>query len=152
MQVENTCANDVESCSGMLGSRFWNRFNISYKDRIVSKKGEKFELDRSNWKNDANFKLTHENIGAEMVEASIAVEFDEHVWMDSDGYIFDKKDSMGFIVTHSMNHFDYFIVADELGGNVSQKGDVRVGGTRLLCKKGLAPKKLDQIKTNTSTY
>ena len=36
-----------------------------------------------------------------------AVEFDEHVWMEIDGQIFDEKDSVVFIVTHSMTHSHY---------------------------------------------
>ena len=37
---------------------------------------------------------------------------------------------------HRITRPDYFIVADELGGNISQKGDGHAGGTRLICKKG----------------
>ena len=53
----------------------------------------------------------HEIVGAEIVEASAAVEFDKPVWMESDGKICDGKNSVGFMVTHSTNNPDYFIVA-----------------------------------------
>ena len=55
-----------------------NMFKIRHKDRIVSKKVDKFELDHTNWTVYANFKLMCDNIGAEMIE-DIAVEFDDPV-------------------------------------------------------------------------
>ena len=99
-------------------------------------------MDRDNCITNANFKLTHDSIKAEMVEANIAVEFDEPVWMDSRGNICEEKDATGFKVTYDIRHPDYFLVADELGGNISQKGDGYIGGTRLLCKKVSVPKKV----------
>ena len=84
-----------------------------------------------------------------MVEANVAVEFDEPVWIESDGNFCDKKDSVGFMVTHSITHPGYFMVADELRGNISQKGDMHVRGTRLLCEKVSVPK---QISSNEDKH
>ena len=50
-----------------------------------------------------------------MVEANVAVEFDELVWMDAHGNICEEKDVTGFKVTHDVRHPDYFLVADEIG-------------------------------------
>ena len=77
-----------------------------------------------------------------MVEANVTFEFDGPVWMDAHGNICKEKDAAGFKVTHDITHSDYFLVADELGDKMSQKGDGHVGGTRLLCEKELAPKKI----------
>ena len=99
-------------------------------------------MERANWTACVNFKLTHDNIGAEMVEANIAVEFDEPFWMDTYGSICEENDAAGFKVTHDIRHPDYFLVAYELGGNIRQKGDGHIGGTRLLCEKRSAPKKV----------
>ena len=38
-KLKHTHVSDIESCSGMLGMGYWNRFKIRHKDRIVSKKG-----------------------------------------------------------------------------------------------------------------
>ena len=45
-------------------------------------------------------------------------------------------------MTHDVTHPHYALVADELGGNISQKGDGYVGGTKLLCEKGSVPRKI----------
>ena len=87
-----------------------------------------------------------------MSEANMAVEFDEPVQMDSDGQICDEKDSVGLIFTQRMTHTDYFTEADELGGNISQKGDENAGHTRLLCEKGSAPKRIISNQENTLPY
>ena len=99
-------------------------------------------MDRANWTAYANFMLMCDNVRAEMVEDRILVEFDEPVWMDARGNIFEEKYDAGFKVTHDIAHPDFFLVADELGGNESQKGDGHVGGTRLLCERGLVSKKI----------
>ena len=62
--------------------------------------------------------------------------------MDAHGNIYNEKDAARFKVTHGVRYPNYFLVADELGGNISQKGDGHIGGTRILCEKGSAPKKM----------
>ena len=69
----------------MLVDGHLNRLKSRHKDNAVSKKCNKFELDRANWTTYTNFKLMHVNIGVEIVEANIATENDEPIWMDSTG-------------------------------------------------------------------
>ena len=107
-KLKHDCISDIESCSGMLGMGYQNRFKIRHKDRIVSNKGEKIELDRANWTTHANFKLMCDNVGAEMSEDNIAVGFDEPIWMGAYGNIYEEKDAAGFKVTHDIRHPDYF--------------------------------------------
>lgn len=64
-----------------------------------------------------------------MVEEKIAVKFDEPVQMDINGHICEEKDAVGFKVTHDIMDLDYFLVADELGGNISQKSNGHIRGT-----------------------
>ena len=45
-------------------------------------------------------------------------------------------------MTRNVIFLSYAIVADELGGNVSQKGDGHVGREKFLCEKGLARRKV----------
>ena len=61
----------------MLGNGYWNRFKALHKDKIVPKKGEKFELDRVNWTICANFKLVYDNTGLEMTEENVETKYDE---------------------------------------------------------------------------
>ena len=107
-------------------------YNERHKDKIVSKTDKPFEFDRENWTNYANFKLVHDNIGGEMTESKIATECDEPVRMDGTGNGCEEKDASDFKVIHEITHPDYFMVTDELGSNISQKGNGNVGDTRIL--------------------
>jgi len=49
--------------------------------------------------------------------------------MDINGHICEEKDAVGFKVTHDIMDLDYFLVADELGGNISQKSNGHIRGT-----------------------
>ena len=95
------------------------------------------------------FFLVHDNVSNEMVAAGIAEVVEEPMHMHKDGNIFSEKDAFGFKVTHETKYPEHFIMADEVGGNISQKGDGHIGGTRLLCEKGSVPKISLRAKTIT---
>ena len=65
----------------------------------------------------------HNNVGDEIVVTGISEVFDQPVSMDKEGNIFSKRDSFGFKVTHNIKHPEYFIIVDEVGGNLSKKGN-----------------------------
>ena len=71
-----------------------------------------------------------------MVEAKITVEFDVPAWMDVHANIREEKYAAGFKVTHDITHPDYLLLANELGGNTSQKGDGYVGALDFFAKRG----------------
>ena len=132
---------DVNDVPGTVGSGCWCAFKKRHAHRIVSKRGHKFELDRSNLTTYANFEQMHDNIATEMIEDGIVVELEEPACKDRNGNTCSKEDSFGCKVTHEIIHHHYALVAHELGGNISQKGDSHVGGTKLLCEKGSVPRK-----------
>ena len=112
---------------------------------LCSKKGQKFELDRSSWSTYTNFNHMYSKIVEEMEDAGVAKRLPEPVWMDREGEIVGEEHAFGCKVTHRIIHPEMVIVFDELGGNISQKGDGHVGGQLLLCEKGETP----QIKVST---
>jgi len=115
----------------------------------VTKKGEKYELDRQNWTTYSNFKLMYDNIAIEMVDSGIAIELDTPLWKDAYGHNCEKQFAYRFKVTYDIVDPDYFLMADEVGGNLNQKGDGHVGGTRLICERGTVLKK---VTSNTEKH
>ena len=72
-----------------------------------------------------------------MVETGVAVELDSPVWMDRAGNeVEDEADTYGCKVTHKVIRPDMCICGDEVGGNLSMKGDGNEGGKLLLGERG----------------
>ena len=112
---------------------------------LCSKKGQTFELDRSLWSTYANFNHMYSKIVEEMEDAGVAESLPKPVWMDCEGKILGEEHAFGCKVTHWIIYPVNVIVFDELGGNISQKGDGHVGGQLFLCEKEETP----QVKVFT---
>ena len=57
---------------GTVGVGYWNGFKKRNADKIVSKRGQKYELDRDNWTTYSNFLQMYDQIYEEMEEAGVA--------------------------------------------------------------------------------
>ena len=108
----------------------------------MTRQGENFEFDQQNWTNYSNFKLACDNIAMEMINIAIAVELEVAVWKDERGLDCAEKLFCGFQATHDVGHPTYFLIVDEVRGNVSQKGDGCRGGIQFMHERGLVPKKV----------
>ena len=71
-----------------------------------------------------------------MISAGIAEEYEEPMFMDRAENVCSERGAFGFKVTHNIAHPEHFMMADEVGGNVSQKGDGHIGGKGFYMKKG----------------
>ena len=76
------------------------------------------------------------HIYEEMEDAGVYRKLEESVWMDEDGNVVTENQALGCQVTHEIIRPDMCVVGDEVGGNLSMKGDGRVGGELMLCQKG----------------
>ena len=72
--------------------------------RIVSRRGQKYELDRHNWTTYRNFRNIYEHTYLEMVEAGVAQRLPAPIWMDRHGKECTEKDALGCMVTHKLCH------------------------------------------------
>jgi len=116
-----------------LGPGYWKGFLKRNKHRLVSKKGQKYALDRKDWSTYRNMYKMYNEIYAEMTEAGVAVELEEPIWVDKDGNeVNQQSQAVGRKITHRIIHPDYTLHADEVGGDTSQKGDGHVGGVKFL--------------------
>ena len=129
---------------GKIGLGYFNLFMKRHADKLTSKRGHKYELDRSNWTTYQNFKQMYDNICDALLDCKIAVPFDQSVWMNKEGQSVsrDDNDRIGMKVTIDIIRPDLCLLADEVGCNTCQKGDGHVGGKRLVCQKGCVPYKV----------
>ena len=135
---------------GQVGAGFWRGFMRRNKDKIVSRKGKKYELDRASWSTYANFAQMYDGVIIELVDANVAVERVTPSWMDRDGFECEEKDAFGCMVTHDITDPDMVLTLDEVGGNTSQKGDGQIGGELMLCATGTTPSR--KINTKDKHY
>jgi hypothetical protein len=121
---------------GKIGHNYWYAFLERNKDKLQTKKGRKFELDRSKWNKYRNFKRMYDDIEDEMIEAGVAIRLDEPVWMDDKGNRVEENQSKGFKVKTRLTRADMCLVMDEVGCNLSMMKDGHAGGQKFVVGKG----------------
>lgn len=124
---------------GSVGPGYWRCFMKRNKHKIVSKRGQKYALDRQNWTTYANFLHMYQHSINEMVDAGVAKKLDAPKWMDRNGDECEESQALGCKVTHELCHPDLCFVGDEVGGNLSMKGDGHAGGQKFLTGTGTVP-------------
>ena len=130
---------------GTVGIGYWNRFIRRNKSKLVSKRGQKYELNRQNWTTYSNFVNMYDHVEDELVSAGLAKEYEEPVWMDRKGKIVSEDKAFGCKVLIELSRPDMCLVGDEVGGNLSMKGDGHVGGQLFLT----APDRVPQQKASS---
>jgi len=144
-------ATNTPNTSGTVGKGYWRNFLKRNKNKIVSKRGQKYELNRQNWTTYTNFVHMYNNIIDEMVDAGVAEKLDEPVWMDRDGNICSEQEAYGCKVHHQIVRPDMCLCGDEVGGNISMKGDGHVGGELFVTEKGRVPQRKVSTKNRKFT-
>ena len=130
---------------GSIGRRYWQSFLKRNRQKLRSKKGKKYDLDRSNWMTYLNFSDMYDNIESILVhESKIAEYLPEPVWMDKEGNEVSEEKSFGCKVRIQFTRPDLAICCDEVGCNISQDGDGESGGTKYVCH-------VDDKPSNSST-
>ena len=118
---------------------YWYSFMRRNRHKIVSKRGQKYELDRQNWTTYANFAHMYNHCAIEMEQAGVARNVEDPVWMNREGHVCTSDEAFGCKVTHEIIRPDMCICGDEVGGNICMAGDGHVGGELFLTEKGTIP-------------
>ena len=129
-----------DGTDAILGVGYWAGFKKCWGHKLVNKKGQKYDLQRSQWTTYRNFSTMFDNIIGNLVDAGLAVPLEDPIWMDKDGNSCEPNEAFGCKVTHRILYPEDVLVADELGGNLSQKGDGNLGGEKLMCEAGTVPR------------
>jgi hypothetical protein len=115
-----------------VGVSYWYAFLRRHSHRIRTKKGRKFELDRSNWTKYRNFFRMYEDIEEELVEAGLAEKLSSPIWMDENGKEVEEQKAKGMKVQTRLSRPDMCIVMDEVGCNINMTKDGHVNGTKFV--------------------
>ena len=105
----------------------------------MSKCGQKYTLDRQKWITYANFLDIYNHCINEMVDAGVAGKYDEPKWLNMNGEECSEAKALDCKVTHKFLLPGLSFVDDEVGGNLSMKGDSHVGGQKFLTGTGTVP-------------
>ena len=98
----------------ILGQKWWKLFKKRWAHRLVTKRGQKFAMDRSNSLTYANVKKMYNDVYNCMVECGVAIALDE-----------PSHQFAGDLVTkYHLTHPEMCLVVDEVGSNISQRGDL----------------------------
>ena len=109
-QTHTITSNEFEL--GQVDYKYWLNFKKRNSDKIITRKGEKFELDRSNWTTYHNFDQMYNCFSNEMVYANVAELLPEPVWMNKEGDVIKEEESFGCKVTHKISHPDMILCMD----------------------------------------
>ena len=131
---------------GRVGYGYWKLFKKRNEHLICTKRGQKYALDRDKWTTYANFCDMYTHVYTEMEDAGVAARLIKPAWQDEDGSPCDESSVFGCKVTHTLTHPELCFVMDEVGGNISQKGDGHMGGRLLVCEKGMDPQQTINTK------
>ena len=124
----NIYAESLEAL-GRVGRHYWKKFLKRNRNELRAKPGRKFALDRSSWSTIMNFSDMYDHVESVMVDSNIAHKLETPQWVDRSGNIVEnEEDSQGCKVEVSIDCPDCAIVMDEVGCNLSQDCDNRVGG------------------------
>ena len=123
-----------------LGMRYWHGFKKRWGHKIIMKRGQKFALDRASSTTFANMSKMYDDVYEALVECKVAEVLDPPMFMDNDGNITDYHiNEFGVKVSHTITYPDMCLVVDEVGSNLSQKGDGHIGGQMYMCERGAIP-------------
>ena len=117
---------------GKLGSHYWVNFKKRHPE-INSKRAVRFDSKRDDWCTMENFEKMYRGVYAALVNANVAIELEEEVFIKLDGTITEKEEeSVGRKTRFVLTRPEYCLYVDEVGCNTSQKTDGNVGGQKFV--------------------
>ena len=119
----------------VLGRKYWSLFKKRWGHKLVSKRGQKFAMDRNNSLTYSNMKQMYDDVYDSMVDAGVAIKLDQPL----------NHHTGKLHVNYKLTHPEMCLVVDEVGANLNQKDDGHVGGQKFMCEVGAIP----QMKVST---
>ena len=117
---------------GKLGAHYWVNFKKRHPE-INSKRAVRFDSKRDDWCTIENFEKMYKGVYAAMVDAKVAIQLEEEVFVKPDGTITEKEEeSVGRKTKFLLTRPEYCLYVDEVGCNTSQKSDGNVGGQKFV--------------------
>ena len=112
--------------SPVLGKKYWKLFTRRWKHMLVSRRGQKFAIERNNSLTYHYAKKTYNDVYAALVKLGSGNKLEEASY-----------EYAGPFKTHyHLTHPENCLVVDEVGSDTSQKGDGHIGGAKYYCGRG----------------
>jgi len=123
-----------------LGQNYWKGFKKRWEHTLTFKRGQKFALDRSAALTFSNMNKMYNEVYEAMTECKVASKRNHPVYETVDGSpASDWNEKFGIPCSHKIEHPEMCLVVDEVGSDLSQKGDGHIGGAKYACEKGSVP-------------
>jgi len=120
-----------------LGPKYWMGFKKRWSHLLTFKRGQKFALDRSAALTFCNINKMYDEVYDAMVECKVASRYDTPIYSTNNGSIATEwSQKFGLPCTHKIDYPEMCLVVDEVGADLSQKGDGHIGGAKYACEKG----------------
>ncbi len=120
-----------------------------HEDRLVTKQGKKFALNRSDWTTLPIIKQMYEVTYDEMVDDCAAVTLQNPIFTDiNEKPKDDETKRFGLKQNIKITKPEWILFANESGFNTSQKKDGHVGGQKFVIERGATP----QIMASTTDH
>ena len=124
---------------GEVGKGWWQGFLKRHGDKIITKKGEKFTIDRLNQITLKNIEQMYDIIYDEMVVANVVKKLPNPIYCHYEGNevenvedAFCKTKLIDTVLTYP----NCVLFADKTGCTTNQKKDGHIAGTKYITKKG----------------
>ena len=124
--------NETDEKLGQVGMGYWRGFMQRHGSKLVTKRGERYSCDRSDWSKLSYIAQMYDCIYDELVTAGVAETLEMPIFYDRDGNIVEASAAYGEAANIRIIHPDYLLFADETGCNTSQKKDGNVGGQKMI--------------------
>jgi hypothetical protein len=134
---------------GQVTSGWWRGFLRQHKDKLITKRGEKFALNRGDWTTLPSIRQMYKVIYDEMVDANMAVSLENPIFTDINGQPEDH-DTKRFELAQNIKitKLEWILFANESEFNTSQKTDGHVGGQKFVVERGT----VSQIMLSTTDH
>ena len=120
-----------------LGTKYWKGFKKRWGHVLTFKRGQKFALDRSAALTFCNINKMYDEVYGALVECNVASKYEIPIYTTNNGSIATEwEEKFGLPCTHKIDHPEMCLVVDEVGSDLSQKGDGHIGGAKYACEKG----------------
>ena len=129
--------NKVKCEKAELGKKYWLGFKKRWEHVLTFKRGQKFALDRSAALTFSNINKMYDEVYTAMVDCKVAKKRHCPIYEDRHGSIASEwSKKFGLPCTHEITHPHMCLVVDEVGADLSQKGDGHISGALYACEKG----------------
>jgi hypothetical protein len=143
---------EIDATFGDIGTQYWQNFCRRNEDVITAKKAVHFASKRADWCHWDNLRDMYGGVYGRLHDMGIEEKLSEKVCRDEKNNIVETEaESYGQQTDYSLKHPEKLIMVEEVGENISQKGDGNTGGQNFMVANGMRVQVRNFLKDNHFT-